>query len=67
MTFIEQRVSEKEVVGKFLTKLQVAVRYPVECSNDAVGTHSIHEYRFISYALGLVSTGYRSLIDFACE
>jgi hypothetical protein len=62
------------MVGKFPTKLQVAVHYDCECSNDAIDSITqAYEDHFISDASSvvpryevLVSTGYRSLIDFAC-
>jgi hypothetical protein len=70
-----QRVSQREMVGSFPTKLQVAVHYAAECSNDAIDSLTqAYENHFISDASSvvpryevLVSTGYRSLIDFSCE
>lgn len=57
------------------TKLQVAVRYDVECSNDAMDSiNQSYEQHIISDALSvvpryevLVSTSYRSVVDFACD
>jgi hypothetical protein len=75
--FDQQRVSELELVGNYRTKLQVAVRYDVQCSNDAIDSiNQSYENHFISDASSVVpryqvlmstTTSYRSIVDFACD
>lgn len=74
MIFEQQPVCPEQV-GIGMTKLQVAVRYDVECSDDAMDAiNQSYEHHCISDAASvvpryevLVSTSYRSVIDFACD
>eukprot|EP01032_Pedospumella_encystans_P012352 gene12352-14298_t len=71
----KKETSSREQIVSRTTKLQVAVQYEVECSDDALDAiNQSYESHIISNACSivprytvLVSTSYCSLIDFACD